>query len=93
MLVPAWRRIAATVSADPPDAEMARTSVSGAGGWGRPVEAGSAWASMPCARRRDAASSAAKRELPMPRKSTRRARRASGSSGPTAAACWASTRG
>ena len=78
MLVPRWRRIAVTVSAEPPVAEIANTSVSAAAGWGRPVEAISAVASTPCERSSVAASSAAKRELPMPRKSTRRALPASG---------------
>ena len=47
MLVPRWRRIAATVSADPPVAEIATTRVSGDGGCGSPVEASSAYASTP----------------------------------------------
>ena len=47
-LVPRWRRIASSVSAEPSPAEIATARRSGAGGCGAPVDGYSAWASRPC---------------------------------------------
>ena len=69
--VPAWRSSAATVSAVVPEAEIPTASVPREGGVGVGLEACSAQAATPRLRSRAEAVSAAKRELPMPMKTTR----------------------
>ena len=75
-LVPLCARRASIVSAVLPEAEIPTARVSVEGGVGLPVEASSATASIPRERRRAVAARAAKRELPIPMKTTRREREA-----------------
>lgn len=69
-LAPRCATRASIVSAVLPEAEIPTASVSGEGGVGLPVEASSATASIPRERRSAAAATAAKRELPIPMKTT-----------------------
>jgi hypothetical protein len=75
-LAPRCARRASIVSAVLPEAEIPTASVSREGSVGLPVDASSATASIPRERRSAAAATAAKRELPIPMKTTRREREA-----------------